>query len=126
MFNFREDFARRADRSPTSLISDSDLAEIAEKQPASRGKLQYLLEDLDEDDDVQQEFVGSILDELKSNLKIFEGQIKEKFIELVENENKGKAQIQKNQKDDRRKKIQERFKCKKDVYENCRIFGPDG
>ena len=107
-------------------MSDSDLAEIAEKQPASRGKLQYLLEDLDEDDDVQQEFVGSILDELKSNLKIFEGQIKEKFIELVENENKGKAQIQKNQKDDRRKKIQERFKCKKDVYENCRIFGPDG
>ena len=126
LFNCREDFARQADRSPNSLISDSDLAEIAEKQPTSRGKLQYLLEDLDEDDDGQQEFVSSILNELKLNLKIFDGSIKEKFIELVENENKGKTQVQQNQKDDRRKKIQDRFRCKKDVYENCRIFGPDG
>ena len=36
LFNFREEFAQEADRSPTSLISDKDLFSISKARPSTK------------------------------------------------------------------------------------------
>ena len=51
MFNFRDQFAREADRSPTSLISDQDIVNIVLKQPTNKPKLLYVLDNIDENDE---------------------------------------------------------------------------
>lgn len=82
-----------------------------------------------EKDMVFEDFLENISIVVIKSIKefIYNAEVRTSFAAEVEKQKVNRAGASKQaNKEERRKKIQQQYSCKKAVYENCRIFCPDG
>lgn len=82
-----------------------------------------------EEDKVLDDILKNISKVVRRSVEEFEAneEVRTNFAAEVEKEKANRAGASKQaSKEERRKKMQQQYSCKKAVYENCRIFGPDG
>lgn len=130
IFNFRELKSQDLDCSPRSLLKDGELQAIAIRLPDNKASLMSIMEDASGmEDETLNDFVESTSRAVKESINEFKTnqELRATFMAEVEKEKANRAGVSKQaSKDERRQKMQQQYSCKKAVYENCRIFGPDG
>ncbi|CDW82708.1 3-5 exonuclease family protein [Stylonychia lemnae] len=129
IYNLRENIAEQVDKNPDELCDISTLYLLSTKKPLSYIETRKVLDEAGKQtNSIFRQVIENFCIEIQQRLDDFPKNMDAMIQHYKSQPNQGlnSQQERLRLKEERKKKIIKHYSCKKVVYENCKMFSPDG